>query len=574
MDFSDLLRHLPIDDKLLRRLPVPGLHGSCLLEIDLTRGVLEVAPSSPIEALRRRHSPGLRTLVDGLREAASDPKVVGLIAHAGGTQVGLTQADELRRAVLDFRRSGKPTLAWSESFGEITSGMAAYLFASAFEQIWLQPTGDLGMSGVALEPAFLRGAFDKLGIEPQFAQRYEYKSAADTYMAESLTEPHREMLARIADSLLDGVLTDVAAARSLPLERVREAVDQAPLTAAQALEFGLVDHLGYRDEAFAAMRARLGDAEEETELRFVERYRKNLPGVASVTHRGRPVVAVVRADGAIHLGRSGRGGPMGGHSIGSDTLGAALRAVGRDDDVKAVVLRIDSPGGSYVASDAVRREVLNLRESGRPVIASMAGVAASGGYFIAMPCTEIVANPATLTGSIGVLAGKLVVAGGLSRLGINREIVSAGANAAMFSGQRPFDEEQWRKLDQWLDLVYADFTAKAAHDRGMPLERLEPLARGRVWTGADAAERGLVDHLGGLERALERACEAAGLDRDGVEARVLPKFGPLDRFSPADNSDTPAAAFLGEGVSFVDQARAALGLDQQGVLTMPDIELR
>lgn len=574
----DLLARLPIDDKLLRALPVPALHGACVLELDLTRGVGESAPDSPLTALRARYRPVLAHVIEGLRHAASDDTVVGLIAHAGGQPIGLPAAGELADAVATFRRSGKPTLAWAETFGELTSGMAGYVFASAFDEIWLQPSGDLGLVGFAAEVPFLRGAFDKAGVEPQFGQRHEYKSAADTYVAHEMTEPHREMLDRLVASFVEQVVDRVAAARGLGADAVVAAIDEAPLLAPRAVELGFVDRLGYRHEAYAALFERLGALGHDTpDLRYVERYRP--PGAPSgpskiAARRQRPVVAVVRVQGAIHLGRSASENPMSGRTCGSDTVGAALRAAGRTDKVAAVVLRIDSPGGSYVASDAIRAEVKALRERGTPVVASMASVAASGGYFAAMGCDEIVSNATTLTGSIGVLAGKLTTEGALNRLGVHRELITWGRNAGMMSGRRPFDEEEWRRLNAWLDDVYADFTSKAAHDRGMPLTDLEPHARGRVWTGADAHERGLVDTLGGLAVAVERACAAADLDRGDVKVRELPKLGPFDRLTPADNSDAAVAASLGDGTALFDGFLAALGLTARGVLTMPEFTIR
>jgi protease-4 len=351
---------------------------------------------------------------------------------------------------------------------------------------------------------------------------------------------------------------------------VRELVDRAPLTAAEALEARLVDRLGYRDEAYAALRSRPG----EVRLLYLERYgrRRERRGTLrrAVTGRHRPVVALVRASGPIHLGRAASF-PWAGPNVGSDTLGATLRAAGRDPAVKAVVLRVDSPGGSYVASDAIRREVLALRETGRPVIASMATVAGSGGYYIAMPCDAVVAGAATLTGSIGVLGGKQVVRDALGRVGVRVDTESVGAQAEMFSAQRPFTDEEWRRLEAWLDQVYADFTEKAAADRGMPVERLREVARGRVWTGADALAHGLVDRLGGLEEAVAVACERLGVRRDDVDVRVLPHLGILRRLRPPESSERPAAAHIEPGGrALLAGALAVLGLPPAaGVLTLP-----
>ncbi|HET9827134.1 MAG TPA: S49 family peptidase [Nocardioidaceae bacterium] len=566
-----------------------------LLELDLSRGLLEAPPASPAGLVRGFGKPTLRDVIAAIEKAADDDRVRGLVAHIGAWQPGLARSYELRRAVTRLRASGRRTIAWSESFGELGPGNTGYHLASAFEQVWLQPSGQVGLVGLTAEAVFLRGSLDKLGVEPQVSQRYEYKTAADTFVAEGMTEAHREMLGRLVESGMETLVGDVAGSRGLTVDQVRAAVDVAPLSATEAVERGLVDRLGYRHDVYAAAREGL----EDVDLLFVERYgrsrRAGLPNLGQ-----RPTVAVVAASGAIRLGRSG-GPPMSGRSIGSDTLGAALRAAGRDESVRAVVLRLDTPGGSYVASDTLRQEVLALRGTGTTVVASMGAVAASGGYFVAMPCEKVVATPGTLTGSIGVLAGKQVLAPALARVGIRRERVVAGRYADMFSSDRPFDDQEWGRLEAWLDAVYADFTAKAAQDRGMDVDRLRSLARGRVWTGADAVEHGLVDQTGGLTDAVDVACLLAGLDRSQAQVRPYPHVNPLQRLVPAQNSESPTqaseatpgpahglgsvlAASVGpgplpglvsglaglgvEGVPWVDQLLAAVGMPY-GALSLP-----
>ncbi len=555
--------------RLTSHLPTKRL----LLELDLTRGLQEAPPGSPLEAVRARRTPLLRAVVTTLEKAAADPRVAGLVAHVGQHQPTLAQSAELRAAVEVFRRGGKATFCWSESYGELGPGNVGYHLASAFEQVWVQPSGDVGLTGLRAEAMFVRDLLDKVGVEPQIGQRAEYKSAADTLLRSTMSAPHREMVTRLVESATATVVADVARGRGLAESAVRDALDAAPLSSDEALARHLVDRVGYRDEVYDEVRDRLGDVE----TMYVDRYDKGLGHLAkagakagaSAARRHRPTVAVVQASGGIHLGRSGPASPLSGGSIGSDTLGAALRAVGRDDAVRAVVLRVDSPGGSYVASDAIRREVQQLRATGRPVVASMANVAASGGYYISMAADAIVAGAGTLTGSIGVLAGKNVTRDALVRLGVRRETVSSGRYADMFSTQRPFDDDEWARLQGWLDRVYDDFTAKAAADRGMPVERLREVAKGRVWTGSDAREVGLVDRLGGLSDAVDLACARAGLARAEVDVRLLPKVHPLDRLRPAHDSDSPASAGLGEGPPLAARLLDALQLPAYGVLTAP-----
>lgn len=547
--------------------------GRLVLELELGRGVLEAPPASPIEALRARHTPTLPAVVRALEKAARDDAVVGLVAHLGSWQPTLAQSSELREAVGLLQRAGKRTVCWAETFGEMAPGNTGYHLATGFGEIWLQPSGDVGLVGLTAEAVFLRGTLDKLGIETQIGQRHEYKSAANTFLETGMTGPHREMMTRLVESATDTVVRDVATARGLTEDGVRALMETGPLPAEEAREHGLVDHVGYRPDVYAAVR----DDGSREELRYVDRYARTRGLAALGLHvpgRGRPAVAVVQAVGPIHLGRS-NSGPLAQRSVGSDSLTAALRAAGRDDDVRAVVLRVDSPGGSYVASDAVRREVAALRASGRTVVASMGSVAASGGYFIAMPCERVVASAGTLTGSIGVLAGKQVLREALGRIGVSREAVSVGRYADMFSTDRPFDEEEWARLEAWLDRVYDDFTGKAAHDRGLPVEDLRAVARGRVWTGADARERGLVDEIGGLSRAVDVACDLAGVPRRDATVRTVPKPNPLQALVPAENSESPNAVRGGEGIGLLDRLLATLGLPAYGVLQLPyDLTLR
>ncbi len=543
--------------------------GPLLLELDLSRGVVETPSATPLRLVGARPAPTLHALLTALRQAELDRHVAGLVAHIAQRSISLALSSELRDAVGRFRRSGKVAVAWTESFGELGVGNVGYHLATAFEEIWLQPSGDVGLTGVVARAAFVRDALDRLGVEPQLAQRHEYKTAADTFLRSEMSDAGREMARRLAESATGTIVADVAAARGLDPATVREIVDRAPLTATEALEAGLVDRLGYSDEVYASLRSRLGDVR----LLYLERYgRRRERGRAvrrAVTGRSRPVVALVRASGPIHLGHSAPV-PWGGPNVGSDTIGATLRAAGRDPAVKAVVVRVDSPGGSYVASDAIRREILALRGSGRPVIASMATVAASGGYYIAMPCDVVLASPTTLTGSIGVLAGKQVVKEALGRVGVRIDSEAVGAHAEMFSSQQPFTAEEWARLESWLDEVYDDFTSKAAADRGMPVERLRDVARGRVWTGADARVHNLVDQLGGLEEAVATACERAGVRRGDVDVRVLPQAGLVRRLRGPESSEHAAAAHAAGQQPLLDVALAALGLPlAAGVLTMP-----
>lgn len=557
-------------------------HPPLVLEVDLSRGLLATAPSDAVAALRARGVPVLSQVVAGLRRGARDPHVAAVLLHVGAGALGVAVAEELGAALRDVSDQGTPTLAWAESYGELSAGTVAYYLAAHCDQVWLQPSGTLALTGATVSMTLLRGALDKVGVEPQLGQRHEYKTAAEQLGAHEVSDANREMSQRLADSVVEQVRTLVGCARGLSDADLDAVLAAAPLSADQALAARLVDRLGYRDQAYAEVRRTAG-RHGEVRLQYASRYAAQHRRTRSLPGRARPVVAVVDVTGGIVSGR-GSAAPGRGPTAGSDAVGAALRLAADDADVRAVVLRVDSPGGSYTASDAIRREVLTVKEAGRPVVASLGTVAASGGYFVSMPADEVVALPSTLTGSIGVLGGKVVLRELAGKVGLVQEQVTAGDHAAMFSTLRRFDDDEWDRVQQWLDLVYADFTTKAAKDRRLPLARLEPMARGRVWTGADARERGLVDTLGGLQTAVSSACSRADVDRERVLLRRYPHVGLLDRLRPAQSSESPGAATAGPlgpvlagpaliGAEAPSPLLAAvcdvLGTPTTGVLTMP-----
>ena len=440
---------------------MPGRRPSLLLELDLTEPPIVPDSDDPLARLRARGRHQMGPVLRALHEAAADPQVTGLIAKVGGA-LPWAIMQSLRLGVRAFAASGKPTLAWAESFGDGSGDTAAYVLATGFDEIWLQPGGGLGLLGVGIETTFVRGALDHLGVEPQIEQRHEFKNAADRVLRTEFTQAHRISLDRLAESIFTDAVGMIADGRRIDVGRVRELADTGPRTAPEARDAGLVDALGYRDEVYAAMRSRIG---ADVELLFADRWRpRRRPGVPA---RRKGHVALVEVHGSIASGRSRRG-PMG-HQAGSDSVGAALRAAADDDRARAVVLQIDSPGGSAVASDTIWREVCRVRDAGKPVVVSMGAAAASGGYFIACAADVIVALPATLTGSIGVFGGKMVVRGLLDRLGLTTGTVSHGARALMFSSRRGFRDDERARLAAVIDAIYDDFVAKVADGRRRPV---------------------------------------------------------------------------------------------------------
>jgi protease IV len=538
-----------------------------ILELDLTEGVATERPADPVSAMLTRHRVPLADVLDGLRRAARDPRVRVLIVKIGGRSIGLATVQELRRAIGEFRDSGKLAVAWAETFGEFSAGNVPYYLATAFDTIWLQPSGDLGLTGIAMQRLFYRGAMDRLGVDFQVAKRYEYKSAAEQLTESHYTGPAREATERLAASVTAQLTDAIADRRGIGAAEVRELIDRGPFLAAQALKESLVDELGYRDEVYAQARKRAG---RDALLLHLVRYQRSraLAERARKIPAARPrCVALIYASGPIRRGRSGRG-PIGGGAMGSDTVAAALRSTAADDAVRAIVLRVNSPGGSYVASDTIWREVVRARNAGKPVVVSMGDVAASGGYFISMAADAIVAEPGTITGSIGVLSGKPVLGELLGKAGVTSDLIAEGSHSDMFTTTRPFSEDEWALVNAWLDHIYADFTGKVADGRGMSPERVHELARGRVWTGADALGNGLVDELGGLDRAAALARRRAGLPAS-APLRVYPRARPIDRLLPTGTGDTSAGSLLAESWGPVWQLAARIGLPWYGPLTLP-----
>jgi protease-4 len=544
-----------------------------ILELDLTDGVPEGPATDPLSAVLSMRKIRLPDLIEGLRRARNDDRVRALVVKVGGGRLGLARMQEIREAVAGFRESGKLSVAWAETFGEFTHGNLPYYLATAFDRIYLQPSGSVGLTGVAVEQLFLHDALAKIGVGFQSAKRYEYKTAADQLTERGFTGPAREAAERLAVSVVEQISAAIAERRGRSVQDARALLDRGPFLADDALAEGLVDALGYRDEVYADVRKEAG---ADAVLQYVGRYQR----AHMLAQRARRLpnprerfVAVIYATGPIRQGRSSRG-PVGGGAMGSDTVAAALRSAASDERVRAVLMRVNSPGGSAVASDTIWREVVRTRGAGKPVVVSMSDVAASGGYYISMAADVIVAQPGTLTGSIGVITGKPVLEEALGRAGITTDSVAEGARATMFAPTHPFTEDEWERINAWLDVIYRDFTQKAAAGRRMPVERMHELARGRVWTGADAAANGLVDELGGMAAAAEIARRRAGLP-SGAPARLYPRLSPLDQLRPPESSESRPAAAAALNFGFADgwgpawRLAARAGLPPYGPLMLP-----
>jgi len=493
-----------------------GVPERVILEVDLERTYRERTPRRGLAAWVPGQAPDLRVVVEALQRASRDDRVRGLVAKVGTTGMDMGKIQEIRDAVIGFRRSGKDAVAWAETFGAGGSGGKAYYLAAAFDRIALQPTGELALTGLRTRTPFLRGLLEEAGVRPRLAKREEYKTAANVLTQKGYTTPHRKAEEALLRSMMGRMRKGIAEGRKLSRKEAEGRIARGPFLAREALEEGLVDRLAYRDEVYAAAGDRAGGG---ASLLYLGEYLRRAGG----PYTGKTRIGLIYGVGRIVRGKSRRS-PLGGIIMGSDTVGAAFRAATRDDSVRAIVFRIDSPGGSYVGSDVIRREVARARRAGKPVIVSMSGVAASGGYYAALPADRIIAHPGTLTGSIGVLGGKMITSGLWGKLGVRWEGVSTHENADFWSPTTDYSPEQWKQLQQRLDAIYEDFVSKVGEARGMDTAAVRKAAMGRVWTGEDALELGLVDELGGFPQAVRAAKEAAGIAEE--EAVALALFPP------------------------------------------------
>lgn len=494
-----------------------GIPDPVIVEIDFEKGVEEYAPTDSLISLISEKKPTVREMVLTIQEAAVDDRVKGIIARTGSSSMGLATVQEMRGAILAFRSKGKPAVVYAETFGEFGPGNSAYYLASAFDEIYLQPSGDLGLTGIIYSTPFIKETLEKLKITPRLARREEYKTAANTFTESEFTPAQRESLTAIMQSCFGQIQEGIAKARSLSPDRVSGLIDRGPFSSDEALNVKLVDGLLYRDEVYARARAKMGSA---AELMPLQDYWLRLDKDPS----DKPLIAMIYGVGSIHRGKSKFSRLSGGASMGSDTITKAFRAAADDSKVKAILFRINSPGGSYVASDTIWREIKRAKQAGKPVIVSMGDVAASGGYFVAMAADKIVAQPATLTGSIGVFAGKAVTTEFWKKLGVTWDQVHSSAHSTIWSATDDYTPQEWEIIQRWLDRIYQDFTSKVASSRGLTLEQVLPIARGRVWTGETAKAIGLVDEMGGISEALRLAKELAGVPADAeIDLQIFPK---------------------------------------------------
>jgi protease-4 len=522
--------------------------GSKVLSLTLSEPLADYAPEPRLPFVRLQPRQSLATIYRAVRRARADERVRAVRFYVQHAAMGLGQAQELHRLLGSLAAAGKSLHCYLEGAGEGTNGTLAYYLSTACASVAMTPASDLNLLGIYVDPPFLRGTLDKLQIEPDFDHVGRYKSAAEAYTETGHSETSREALTAILDDLYTQIVVAIAAARGLSVERVHELVDGAPHTAEEAVATGLVDELLYPDELDRRI---LDEVGEDASFVSTEDYARD-PG-------GNAALAVVFAQGTIVRGGDAFDPWTRQRFVGSDDLGELLAALAEDASTRAVVLRIDSPGGSALASELILRQATLLAEA-KPLVVSMSSLAASGGYYIAARARSIVAEAGTLTGSIGVVGGKFATrAFQRELLGVSHDPLQRGAHADFYSALDRFTPAQAEIFHRQMEAVYDRFIDHVAAGRTMEREAVAEVAEGRVWSGERAARLGLIDELGGLDRALELAAEAAGLDAARVRIAYYPEAPTL--FDLLANDGLPGFSLDLDGLLAAVEPRAPRTLE-------------
>lgn len=466
-------------------------------------------------------------LIETLDRAGTDDRVRGILVSLDNAGIELAHIQELRTAVHRFRASGKFAHIYTSSFADLGSGIGAYYLATAFDSIWMQPVGMVSMTGLSLEMPFARAALEKIGANPQFLQREEYKSAMESFTNDTMSAPNRESMQSILDDLSKQIVTGIAEDRKMTPAKVQSLIDQGLLTGKNALEAGVIDRLDYADVLVDDLRKELtGDKDaDDLPMVFLEDYFS--ANTQKKDQKAAANTALVHVSGEIIPGSD----PEPGYATG-DYIANGIMDAADDDDIRVIVVRVDSPGGSPSASETIRRALVYAKEKEKKVVVSMGPVAASGGYWVAVDADRIFAMPSTLTGSIGVIMGKFEFSQLWDKVGVNWESISFGRNARMWSMNSPMSESERESLTIAIDETYNAFIERVSQGRKIPAEQVREIAKGRAWTGMQAQANGLVDTIGGLDSALDYAAVEIGLNsRADLDIRIVPEpLTPLEEF--------------------------------------------
>jgi len=504
---------------------VPNLPDEMVLFLKFEDGLNELPERAGLSDPFSTPRPTVDDIVKALDMAAGDKRVKGVLARMYDGNFDLAHIAEIRAALMRFRGSGKFAHIYSSSYGEGGGGLSRYYLASAFDEIWMQPLGIVSITGVGAEVPFFRETLNKIGVEPQFFKRKDYKTAYESLTDADISPENKEMLGRIVGDIRSEMISTIPVERGMSVQEFERLVNKGLLTAPEAEKAGLITKADYGDVLLDNVAQRVTGERDADKLNLV-----NMDGYIGVMKKkasglgagAKPKVALVYAVGAIMP--SGEDGGFGGENIAAaDKIAPAIFEAAKDDDVKAIVLRIDSPGGSPSASESILRAVEKAQEAGKPVIVSMGPTAASGGYWIAAYADKIYALPTTLTGSIGVVGGKFALGELSDKLGVNWAKVTWGKNAGMWSLVKPFSTSEAERMNTMLDHVYDSFVARVAKGRDMTPAEVDKVAGGRVWTGRRALEAGLVDELGGLNEALIYTANLIGEQgRGDINVSVFP----------------------------------------------------
>jgi len=551
---------------LVRGLSAPSLPREMVLSLRLAGPIAEVTAEDPLAELMGESTTSLRKLREALVRAAEDDRVQGVRLRVDSIGGGFATAQEIRSLISRVGAAGKWTAAYMDTAGEFSSGNLVYYVASACDEVVINPQGDLNLIGLSAASPFVRGTLDKLDIRAEIPGRGDYKTARFMYTQTDFTPAHREMTGWLLDSIMSQLVQDIADSRGLQAEEVRSLIDQAPFIGEQSVEAGLVDRM----EDWTTFVDRLEEEHTKAKAVTARSYLKR----GSKAKRG-PKIAVVTAVGMIMRGSSGENfNPLfGGPVMGSDTISKAFRSVRKTKGIEAVVFRVDSPGGSAVASEIIRQEMVRTAEK-IPVVISMSNVAASGGYWISCGAQRIVADPGTITGSIGVYGGHFNASGFYNnKLGVTFGRLDRGANANIYGELEDWTDEQRAVIDRMLDRIYDDFVERVSASRDMTPEAVDGIGRGRVFTGVQAWENGLVDVVGGFDEALIEAKKLADIDvTTEVQLVEFPRVLPWWQQMARNRSGQEAA--IGKRIEALEQWLAAGTIATPGVVWMPPITIQ
>lgn len=534
--------------------PIPA---KTVLELDLRDPLTDQAPHNPLWGLGR-NSTSVMSIIETLRRAEKDDRVKGLFVRLPEDGIEPGMADEIRLAFNHFRAAGKPIYAHSQGLYPAGIVTTTYMLGRASDQFWLQPGASLQVTGVTTEDLFFKRFFDKYGVVPQYEQRYEYKNAVNGYLYSDYTPAHRESTLSWMGSVYESNLAFAAADRKVDASALRATLEAGPYLASDALSLRLVDRMGQVREAEQALLDKAGDGAKSVDF---DDYADNRP---SRDGKGGDAIALIEAEGPIMTGKDQGSNPFtGGKTIYSDDLADAILRAAKSNSIKAIVLRVNSPGGSDTASEQILDSIRYAKSKGKPVVVSMSTYAASGGYWISSEASAIVAQPTTLTGSIGVFGGKFAVGPALAKFGVDvRDTGVGGQYAGAFGMGQPFTPAQRAAFAGWMDRIYGEFVTRVAAGRKLPPERVREIAKGRVWTGVQAKGLGLVDEVGGFYQAVDKARQLAKLDQNTPLRRMTPTEGAFEALQNALGISATSARTLAAAAWVFGDPRAQSIIDR------------